>query len=82
METQQLKPLTVTQKKILKVLSDGLPHTKQELHRCLPDEMSGVSALWKHVCLARKHVRLKGKDILSVFVNRSIRYRLVKIISK
>jgi hypothetical protein len=82
METQQLKPLTVTQKKILKVLSDGLPHHRQELHLCLPDDLSGITAVRRHIFEIRKYVKSKRQDILCQFIKGKLYFRLIRTISK
>ncbi len=73
---------TKTQKAILAVLADGQPHTREELHRCLPDELSELSAVRFHVCNIRKVLRAKGQDIICELKKRRIHYRHVRIISK
>lgn len=73
---------TKTQNAILAVLSDGQPHTREELHRCLPDDMTEMSAVRVHVCNIRKVLRLKGQDIVCELKNGRIHYRHVRILSQ
>lgn len=58
---------SVTQTKILEVLSDGRVHTRQELAVCLPDDRAVDVTLRVHMHHIRKHLRPRGQDI--VFVN-------------
>lgn len=55
---------TPTQKRILSVLSDGMPHLHEELRGCLNDELSCDVNLRMHLCLLRKKVRTLGQDII------------------
>lgn len=73
---------TKTQNAILCVLADGQPHTRKELHGCLPDEMTELSAVRVHICNIRKTLRLRGEDIICELHKRAIHYRHVKIISR
>jgi len=82
--TQPLKPLSRIQKAMLKMLSDGLPHRKDELSTCLWDELSvSQFAVNKHLCAIRKHLRPKKRDILCVYLNPNrFCYQLVKLLTK
>lgn len=70
-----------TQTKILRVLSDGMPHSRHELHACLDDPLSNLKALWFHICMMRKTLRPKGEDIICEYCSRSYYYRHVRLLS-
>lgn len=72
---------TKTQTAILAVLADGQLHTREELHACLPDELSGASAVRFHVSNIRKSLRPKGQDIICQLKNRRIFYRHVRLLT-
>ena len=69
-----------TQTKILMVLSDGLPHRFEELRACLPDDMSGITALRMALSRIREKLRPRGEDIICQHVNHSHRYRHVRLL--
>lgn len=73
-----LPHLTPTQRCLLHTLSDGLPHTRRELHRCLPDDLGALSNIKVHLSAMRKLLRPRGEDILCVLHNRTICYCLVR----
>lgn len=73
---------TKTQNAMLAVLSDGQPHTREELHKCLPDELSEMSAVRFHISNIRKVLRPKGQDIVCELKYGKIHYRHVRIISQ
>lgn len=72
---------TPTQRKMLAVLSDGLPHSKAELHSCLHDDLGAVENIQIHLTNIRKRIRPKGEDILTQFIDRRLHYRLVRLIA-
>jgi hypothetical protein len=45
---------TETQERILALLSDGLPHTRSEIHGCLPDDMGAITNIKAHLTAIRK----------------------------
>lgn len=59
-----LSKLSPTQKAILDILSDGMPHTKPELRKCLPDELAGHGALNTAITRLRAILRPIGHDIV------------------
>ena len=71
-----------TQEHILDMLYDGYPHTKQEIHAFLPDELSQLTAIGPHLTRIRKYLRPKGMDILCEFRERKTFYRLVRLVGK
>jgi hypothetical protein len=72
--------LTVTQLKMLEVLSDGRPHQKTELHACLSDDLAQMSALTPHLVAIRKMLRLQGEEVVCEFINRQRLYRHVRLL--
>lgn len=75
------KPLTKTQLRILHVLSDGLPHSRQEIHACLPDELSSMAAIQPHIVEIRKRLRPRGEDVVCEIGNKAISYRHVRLLA-
>jgi len=72
---------TPTQKRMLKVLSDGQRHTREELHACLDDELSALSAIQAHITYIRKHLEIRGEDIVCVARDRSYHYQHVRLLN-
>ena len=62
--------LTPTQEKMLGVLSDGMRHTRQELHACLSDELAPLSNIQMHISNIRKVLRPIGQDIICEYYRR------------
>jgi DNA-binding winged helix-turn-helix (wHTH) protein len=75
-------PFPPVQQRMLELLSDGLPHSKEELHDCLYDELSNIATIQKHISLIRKQLRPHGQDILIEFIRRRVHYRHVRLLSK
>lgn len=75
--TEEFTPI---QKKMLGVLSDGLPHSRDELQTCLWDELAGKTAVAYHVSLIRAKLKRKGETIVCEFVNRARLYRHVRLL--
>ena len=71
---------TPTQTAMLKVLSDGLPHSKAELHACLPDELGAADNVFRHISAIRKTLRPRGQDVLCEYRERSRFYRWVRLL--
>jgi len=68
---------TPIQTRMLKVLSDGELHTREELHECLDDELGPLRNVAAHLTALRKRIRPTGCDILCQYLNRKFFYRLV-----
>lgn len=66
---------TKTEQAMLDVLADGLPHTFDELHACLPDELSMKKSIGKHITAMRKVLRREGHEIICEFAKRRKFYR-------
>lgn len=58
-----LSGLSLTQRKMVNLLLDYRPHTVEELHRCLADELSEVTAIRSHITQIRKLLRRGGVDV-------------------
>jgi hypothetical protein len=72
---------TPTEKRILRAMSDGMPHKSKELLSCLPDdELGTVQNLRNHFSRIRKKLRPLGEDILCVIHNRTVHYRYVRLL--
>jgi len=71
--------LSPTQKAIFNVLVDGKRHTREELHKCLPDSMSQLSAIQRHISVIRSHLRSEGgQDIICQQIAGQIFYKYLK----
>ena len=74
------KGFTPTQTAMLKVLSDGMPHSKAELHECLPDELGPMKNISRHLGEIRKALRPRGQDVLCEYRDRARLYRWVRLL--
>ena len=72
---------TPTQRAMLDVLADGLPHTREELHACLPDELGVIGNIRPHITAIRKVLRPRGQDIICETAYRRTRYRHVRMLN-
>ena len=66
--------------RMLKILSDGYPHTRQELHTCLDDELGALGNIKIHISILRKTLRPQGEDIVCEWGNKAITYRHIRMI--
>ena len=55
---------TPTQRRMLKLLSDGKGHSKHELKLCIDDELASMSSVFFHISTLRKKLHAKGEDII------------------
>jgi hypothetical protein len=72
---------TPTQQRLLKVLSDGMPHKREELMACLADGLSNPVTVNNHLADIRKFLRLIGQDIICEFIHRQRQYRHVRLLN-
>jgi hypothetical protein len=72
---------TPVERKMLRVFSDGLRHTKGELFGCLNDDLARASAVWFHVSNLRRKLRPAGQDIVCELYKRRFYYRQVRLLS-
>ena len=73
---------TPTQQRLLKVLSDGERHEKDELWECLGDDKATGNNLRVHLTYLRKKLRAIGEDITTEFIYRKFTYRHVRLLSR
>lgn len=72
-------PPTKTVKDRMRILlDDGQWHTKQELHGCLWDELSPMTAIFAQLTALRKELNDVGDDLLTERSSLGIRYRIGK----
>jgi hypothetical protein len=69
---------TPTQRKLMRLLSDGQHHHVSALHACLVDELGDLSNVWAHVTRLRKILRPTGRDIVCESRADGAYYRLLQ----
>lgn len=69
--------LTPTQRRMLALLSDGLPHTRRELHGCLHDDLGPLSNVQPHVTALRKILAPTGRLVICELSGGRICYRII-----
>lgn len=70
---------TPTQQAMLQVLSDGMPHRKEDLYACLPEGYeSDMRAVITMVHKIRKKLRTVGQDIICEYSYGVYKYRHVR----
>lgn len=72
---------TPTEKRMLELLSDGKPHTRKEMHGCLWDEHSELTAIQIHISKIRHKLLTKGETIICELSGYRICYRHVRLIN-
>jgi DNA-binding response OmpR family regulator len=70
---------TPTEQRMLDLLSDGFVHTKEELKRCLWDELARIETVQVHISNLRKKLRPQGRDIIC---NHQFDYQQVRLMHK
>lgn len=72
---------TATEQRILRVLSDGMPHSRHEIRAVLPDDMAGDEAVRQHIFNMRKKLHPIGQDLVCVMTgNAGFQYRQVRML--
>ena len=71
---------TPTEHRMLELLSDGLRHTREELHACLFDDLAELASIQPHICRIRKRLVGRGEDILCVARNQTYFYQHVRLL--
>lgn len=72
---------TPTESRILELLSDGLPHKRCEVHKCLEDDLAQIEAIYPHVSRLRHKLQPKGQDILAVTTGRITYYQQIRLLN-
>jgi hypothetical protein len=72
--------LTPIQRKMLVVFSDGMPHTKTDLAKCLNDDLACETAVNYHLGCMRKVLRMLGEDIICEWHQHKFCFRQVVLL--
>lgn len=72
--------LTRTERKILKVLQDGLPHTKEELLLSYSDEYGETNGLKAHIGHIRGKIERYGFTVKAVARGRASDYQMFRLL--
>jgi hypothetical protein len=72
---------TPTQQRMLNLLSDGLPHSREAMLECLQDEHCSPTGHLAHLTAIRKVLRPKGEDVLCEYRQRRPFYRHVRLLA-
>jgi DNA-binding CsgD family transcriptional regulator len=72
---------TPTEQRIVDLLSDGMPHKREELHACLSDDLASRTAVQMHVSNIRKRIRVRGEEIICEYYHRNLYYRHVRLLN-
>ena len=72
---------TPTQQAMLQVLSDGMPHRKEDLYACLPEGYySDMKAVVNMVSKMRKKLQPLGQDVICEYRYGVYMYRHVRLL--
>lgn len=74
--------LSKVQKGIIEALKDGLPHSRTDLMKLVPDDLASTKALVFHIVKINKHLRPKGESVICQIGVKGLlpHYRHVKLI--
>lgn len=72
---------TPTQTKILNLLADGKPHTKNEVRMTIGDEFTSDATLRMHISNIRIRLKNRCEDIVCRIDQRRAYYQHVRLIS-
>ena len=73
-----LSVFTPVQRKMYRILEDGMPHDPRDLLACLSDELAEYRTIHVHLTGMRKYLRSVGQDISLTQVNGTKTYTLVR----
>jgi hypothetical protein len=82
MDPSNLRGYSVTQKKIMDVLSDGHPHSMESLRSCLWDELGSRYNVARHITRIRRIIEPHGEDIICQYLNMGYYYRHVILLNR
>lgn len=51
---------------MLDILADGEPHSRKELHACLPDELQALRMVADNIARIRKYLKTIDQNVLCV----------------
>lgn len=71
---------TPIQKRILEILSDGMPHDRWQLLKCIGDPLATLPGLQQHMYLLRSRLRMINQEIVCVRRQGSYMYQHVKLL--
>jgi hypothetical protein len=74
------KRMTPTEERLMAVLGDGEPHSREELVACLNDELSSWDSVKSTISVLRKKLHPGRQTIVCQVLNRKFKYRLVGLI--
>lgn len=69
------------QQRMMKVLSDGVAHRREELHACLHDELGPMRNISAHLVMLRRQLRPLGQSISCTRLDGQIYYCLVRLVA-
>ncbi len=72
--------LSTIQRKMLLVLSDGLPHHRKELHACLWEQEGPFKNIGAHLSAIRKQLP-KGHEIICQVLHRTHYFRHIRTLN-
>lgn len=72
-----------TQQEILGVLSDGMPHPREDVMRAigLSSSESDRRLFGSHLVKIRRRLKRRGETILAQLLNRKVHYRHVRLLA-
>lgn len=73
--------LTPTERRMLTMLSDGMPHDREELQKCLWDDRGDKVNIKPHLSRIRRVLRLDGEDVICEFFGRTLNYRHIILVN-
>lgn len=71
-----------TERVMMDILSDGQPHTREELHGCLQDDMQPLKKVRQWMTKLRKKLRPHGQTIRTERTDGLVCYRLTRTINQ
>lgn len=74
-----LNGFTRTQRILLGILADGMPHSREEL-RVAIDGLATFNNLQKHLTEIRRRIRPQSEDIICEYSRRRLCYRHVRLL--
>jgi hypothetical protein len=72
---------TATERRMLEVMSDGLPHSRDELWKCLADQLSKRQAIRPALSRLRIKLREIGEEVVCELHKQTIYYRHIRLIT-